>query len=87
MKELAARHLHRDAGENQQGGIEVEDRRNIEAVRSGMRVFEVSAKSGTGMEDWLGYLESRRAEGRSAGDGASCSHRALIQSKKHEGDP
>jgi hydrogenase nickel incorporation protein HypB len=36
-------------------------RRNIEAVRPGMRVFEVSAKSGEGMEAWLGFLESRRS--------------------------
>jgi hydrogenase nickel incorporation protein HypB len=30
--------------------------RNIQAVRPGMRVFEVSAKSGTGMGPWLRFL-------------------------------
>jgi hydrogenase nickel incorporation protein HypB len=35
---------------------------NIEAVRPGMQTFEVSAKSGTGIEAWLGYLmETRQA--------------------------
>ena len=33
---------------------------SIEAVRPGMRVFEVSAKTGTGLEAWLAYLADRR---------------------------
>jgi hydrogenase nickel incorporation protein HypB len=32
--------------------------RNIQAVRPGMPVFEVSAKTGQGVEGWLGYLEA-----------------------------
>jgi hydrogenase nickel incorporation protein HypB len=39
-------------------------RRNVEAVRPGMRVFEVSVKSGAGMAGWMEYLEGRIAEGR-----------------------
>lgn len=35
-------------------------RRSIESVRPGMKVFEISAKTGAGMESWLDYLESRR---------------------------
>jgi hydrogenase nickel incorporation protein HypB len=35
--------------------------RNIQSVRPGMHVFEVSAKSGQGMDEWLRFLESRRA--------------------------
>lgn len=35
-------------------------RRSIEAVRPGMEVVELSAKSGTGMESWLSFLQSRR---------------------------
>jgi|SRR5579875_1200204 len=30
--------------------------RNIEAVRPGMRIFEASAKTGTGLESWLRFL-------------------------------
>ncbi len=38
--------------------------RSIQSVRPGMEVFEVSAKSGQGMEQWLNFLQSRRsAEG------------------------
>jgi hydrogenase nickel incorporation protein HypB len=33
--------------------------RNIQAVRPGMQVFEVSAKTGQGMEQWLRYLTAR----------------------------
>ena len=40
-------------------------RQSIEAVRPGMRVFELSAKTGEGMESWLGFLTSQidEAEG------------------------
>lgn len=34
--------------------------RNIQAVRPGMLVFEVSAKTGVGMDRWLDHLQSRR---------------------------
>jgi hydrogenase nickel incorporation protein HypB len=33
--------------------------RAIQAVRPGIRVFEVSAKTGRGMDEWLGFLRSR----------------------------
>jgi hydrogenase nickel incorporation protein HypB len=36
--------------------------RNIQAVRPGMRVIEVSAKTGAGMDGWLGLLSSRNSE-------------------------
>jgi hydrogenase nickel incorporation protein HypB len=35
--------------------------RNIRAVRPGMEIFEVSAKTGAGLERWLDYLRSRRS--------------------------
>ncbi len=35
---------------------------NIEAVRPGMAVLELSARSGAGMADWLGSLRARREE-------------------------
>jgi hydrogenase nickel incorporation protein HypB len=35
--------------------------RSIQAVRPGMEIFAVSAKSGQGMEEWLHFLQSRRA--------------------------
>ncbi len=34
--------------------------RNIAEVRPGIRIFETSAKSGAGMEEWLNYLEQQR---------------------------
>jgi hydrogenase nickel incorporation protein HypB len=34
---------------------------NIEAVRPGMRIFEVSAKRGTGMVSWIEWLRQLRA--------------------------
>jgi hydrogenase nickel incorporation protein HypB len=39
-------------------------RRNIQAVRPGMRVFQFSAKTGEGVEEYLGFLEERLAESR-----------------------
>ena len=33
--------------------------RSIQSVRPGMQVFEVSAKTGQGMDEWLRFLESR----------------------------
>jgi hydrogenase nickel incorporation protein HypB len=38
--------------------------RNIQAVRPGMEVFEVSAKTGQGMEEWLASLGGRFAATR-----------------------
>ncbi|HEX4643622.1 MAG TPA: hydrogenase nickel incorporation protein HypB [Candidatus Acidoferrales bacterium] len=35
-------------------------RRNIQAVRPGMEVFKLSAKTGEGMDEYLNYLELRR---------------------------
>jgi hydrogenase nickel incorporation protein HypB len=32
----------------------------IESVRPGMRVFETSAKTGDGLDEWLAYLDERR---------------------------
>jgi hydrogenase nickel incorporation protein HypB len=34
--------------------------RNINEIRPGIRIFETSAKTGTGMEEWLGYLAEER---------------------------
>ena len=36
--------------------------RNIRAVRPGMEIFPVSAKTGQGMAEYLGFLRSRHAE-------------------------
>ncbi len=40
--------------------------RNIQAVRPGMQIFPVSAKTGEGMPEFLGFLRSRQAELRAA---------------------
>jgi hydrogenase nickel incorporation protein HypB len=34
--------------------------RNINEIRPGIRIFETSAKTGAGMEEWFGYLEEGR---------------------------
>jgi hydrogenase nickel incorporation protein HypB len=34
---------------------------NIQSVRPGMRIFEVSAKKETGMRAWVDYIASQRA--------------------------
>ena len=36
--------------------------RNIHSVRPGMSVLEVSAKTGQGMDEWLGLLQSKVAQ-------------------------
>lgn len=36
---------------------------NIEAVRPGMRIFKLSAKTGEGMPEWLQFVESRKFAG------------------------
>jgi hydrogenase nickel incorporation protein HypB len=41
-------------------------RRNIQGVRPGMRTFRLSAKTGDGLDDYLGFLEERLAESRTA---------------------
>ncbi|MGA9070167.1 MAG: hydrogenase nickel incorporation protein HypB [Terracidiphilus sp.] len=33
---------------------------NINEIRPGIRIFETSAKTGAGMEEWLGYLAEQR---------------------------
>jgi hydrogenase nickel incorporation protein HypB len=38
--------------------------RSIQSVRPGMEVFEVSAKTGQGMDEWLQFLHSRLVESR-----------------------
>ena len=40
--------------------------RNIQAVRPGMEIFQVSAKTGQGMQEFLEFLEARRNAARSA---------------------
>jgi hydrogenase nickel incorporation protein HypB len=47
--------------------------RNIQAVRPGMAVFYVSAKSASGMEGYLEFLRSSRASGKAARTGVSAS--------------
>ncbi len=39
-------------------------RDNIHAVRPGLEIFRVSAKTTEGLEEWLAFLESRRAGAR-----------------------
>jgi hydrogenase nickel incorporation protein HypB len=34
--------------------------KNINEIRPGIRIFETSAKTGAGIEEWLGYLEEQR---------------------------
>ena len=38
----------------------VEALKNIREIRPGIRIFETSAKTGSGMEEWLGYLAEER---------------------------
>jgi hydrogenase nickel incorporation protein HypB len=39
-------------------------RRNIQSVRPGMQIFEVSAKSGSGMQEVLQFLRDQLARSR-----------------------
>lgn len=41
-------------------------RRSIESVRPGMQVFQVSAKTGLGMDEWLQFLQAQAAAARGA---------------------
>jgi hydrogenase nickel incorporation protein HypB len=36
--------------------------KNINEIRPGIRIFETSAKTGAGMEEWLAYLEEERVK-------------------------
>jgi hydrogenase nickel incorporation protein HypB len=38
--------------------------RNIQSVRPGMEILEVSVKSGAGMERWMGYLATHLSADR-----------------------
>ncbi|MBX6311302.1 MAG: hydrogenase nickel incorporation protein HypB [Isosphaeraceae bacterium] len=42
--------------------------RSLQSVRPGMEIFEVSAKTGAGLEPWLSFLRARRSAARRAGD-------------------
>jgi hydrogenase nickel incorporation protein HypB len=42
-------------------------RAHIQRVRPGMQVFEVSAKTGEGMEEWLQNMEGMRTKGLKKG--------------------
>jgi hydrogenase nickel incorporation protein HypB len=48
-------------------------RGNLQAVRPGMRVFETSAKTGAGVDAWIGYLVDGQASRRAA-SGAARAH-------------
>ncbi len=37
---------------------------SIQAVRPAMRVFEVSSKTGAGMDEWLEFLQSKFIDAR-----------------------
>jgi hydrogenase nickel incorporation protein HypB len=41
--------------------------RNIQAVRPGMPILAVSAKTGEGMDTYIDFLESRRGKAETAG--------------------
>jgi hydrogenase nickel incorporation protein HypB len=45
---------------------EVAAKRNIQAVRPGMKVFKVSAKTGEGIDEYVGFLEQRRVPSSAA---------------------
>lgn len=45
-------------------------RRNIQSVRPGMSMTEISAKTGEGMDAWFQLLESRLTDGRDNADAA-----------------
>ena len=53
--------------------------RNIQAVRPGMRVFKVSAKTGEGMNEYLEFLAEHRATRHSASSVANSHHSASVR--------
>jgi hydrogenase nickel incorporation protein HypB len=55
-------------------------KKSIESVRPGMEIFEVSAKTGAGMDQWLAYLESRWSDREN-------SKSKLRESESHPNDP
>ena len=50
--------------------------RHIQCVRPGMQVFEVSAKTGAGMEPWLNWLRARRPAKRGGAPRPTATSRA-----------
>jgi len=48
--------------------------RSIQSVRPGMPIWEVSAKTGEGMDAWLGFLESRLTDLRQERQAAATSN-------------
>jgi hydrogenase nickel incorporation protein HypB len=54
---------------------------NVQAVRPGMPILEVSAKTGQGMEAWIALLEARRRESQSARQAGSQSMKLLTWSE------
>jgi hydrogenase nickel incorporation protein HypB len=38
--------------------------KNINEIRPGIRIFETSAKTGAGIDEWLKYLEEEKAKSR-----------------------
>jgi hydrogenase nickel incorporation protein HypB len=47
-------------------------RRNLHAVRPGLPILELSAKSGQGMNEWLDFLEGARRAATSGAPNAEC---------------
>jgi hydrogenase nickel incorporation protein HypB len=37
-------------------------RANLQAIRPGIRVFETSARTGEGLDDWMAYLVEQRSK-------------------------
>ncbi|MGB2611707.1 MAG: hypothetical protein WBC80_22270, partial [Isosphaeraceae bacterium] len=48
--------------------------RSIQSVRPGMPIWEISAKTGEGMDAWLGFLESRLTDSRQERQAAATSN-------------
>ena len=48
--------------------------RNIERVRPGVPVFQLSSKTGEGLEEWIDYLTTRLKEKRKEGSGFRVQH-------------
>jgi hydrogenase nickel incorporation protein HypB len=47
---------------------------NIQCVRPGMQILEVSSKAGQGIERWLAFLEARRSDARPAAMASAVTH-------------
>jgi hydrogenase nickel incorporation protein HypB len=61
--------------------------KNIQAVRPGMQIFEVSAKTGAGMVEWIGFLESRLQELRQRPAAAQSHPDVAMRPGTHAGVP